>query len=182
VNPHASPFFLFIDLKERRFFPQTFSNLFMNYSKTIDKILTVFLTISIITASALTIYVIITPKKGEEFTEFYILGEGGKAVGYPSSLAAGEEGEIIVGVVNHEYKNVSYLFRAEIENRTIGEKEIQLAHNETLEFPFTFSFPETSEKGKKKLEFFLFKENQSEDGSINASEPYRNLHLWIDVR
>ncbi|MCW3129026.1 MAG: DUF1616 domain-containing protein [Methanophagales archaeon] len=154
----------------------------MNYSKTIDKILTVFLTISIITASALTIYVIITPKKGEEFTEFYILGEGGKAAGYPSSLAAGEEGEIIVGVVNHEYKNVSYLFRAEIENRTIGEKEIQLAHNETFEFPFTFSFPETSEKGKKKLEFFLFKENQSEDGSINASEPYRELHLWIDVR
>ena len=182
MNPHASPFFLFIDLEERRFFPQTFSNLFMNYTKTIDKILTVFLTISIITASALAIYVIITPKKGEEFTEFYILGEKGKAAGYPSSLSAGEEGEVIVGVVNHEYKNVSYLFRAEIENRTIGEKEIQLAHNETLEFPFTFSFPETSEKGKKKLEFFLFKENQSEDGGINAAKPYRNLHLWIDVR
>ncbi len=154
----------------------------MQNSKTLDKILTVLLIISIITASALTIYVIITPKKGEEFTEFYILGKEGKAADYPTSLSAGEEGEVIVGVVNHEYKNVSYLFRAEMENRTIGEKEIQLAHNETLEFPFTFTFPETSEKGMNKLKFFLFKENQSEGGSINASEPYRELHLWIDVR
>ena len=35
-------------------------------SKTVDKILTVILIIAIITAAALTIYVIITPKKGEE--------------------------------------------------------------------------------------------------------------------
>ena len=161
---------------------QTFSKCFMKNSKTIDKILTVLLIISIITASALTIYVIIAPKKGEEFTEFYILGKEGKAADYPSNLFTGEEGAVIVGVVNHEYKNVSYLFRAEIENKTIGEKEIQLAHNETLEFPFTFTFPETSEKGKKRLNFFLFKENQSGGRSINADKPYRELHLWIDVR
>jgi len=148
-------------------------------SKTLDKILTVILIIAIITAAALTIYVIITPKKGEEFTEFYILGEEGNASGYPSSLSAGEEGTVIVGVVNHEYEPISYLFRVEIGNRTVGEREIQLAHNETLEFPFTFTFTE-SEKGKKKLELFLFKENETE--GIGAAEPYRELHLWIDVR
>jgi uncharacterized membrane protein len=111
----------------------------MKNAKTLDKILTVILIIAIITAAALTIYVIITPKKGEEFTEFYILGEGGNASNYPSSLSAGEEGTVIVGVVNHEYEPISYLFRAEIENKTFGEKEIQLAHNETVEFPFTFT-------------------------------------------
>ncbi|NQE04540.1 hypothetical protein C5S32_01600 [ANME-1 cluster archaeon GoMg1] len=146
-------------------------------AKTLDKILTVILIIAIITAAALTIYVIITPKKGEEFTEFYILGEGGNASNYPSNLSAGEEGTVIVGVVNHEYEPVTYLFRAEIENKTIGEREMQLAHNETVEFPFTFS---GSEKGKKKLEFLLFKQNQSE--SINLTTPYRELHLWIDFR
>lgn len=151
----------------------------MQDSKTLDKILTVLLIISIIAASALTIYVIITPKKGEEFTEFYILDEAGKAADYPTSLSIGEEGEVIVGVVNREYENISYLFRAETENRTIGEKEIELAHNETLEFPFTFSFT-ASEKGRKKLKFVLFKGNQSE--GIGAAEPYRELHLWIDVR
>ncbi|MCK4475552.1 MAG: DUF1616 domain-containing protein [Methanophagales archaeon] len=158
----------------------------MKNSKTLDKILTVLLIISIITASALTIYAWWHWGKGEEFTEFYILGEGGKAADYPSRLSAGEEGKVIVGVVNHEYEPVSYLFRAEIENRTIGEKEIQLAHNETLEFTFTFTFPETSEKGRKKLEFFLFKENQSESEGgregIGAAEPYLELHLEIDVR
>jgi len=79
---------------------------------------------------------------------------------------------VIVGVVNHEYKNVSYLFRARLENRTIGERSFQLAYNETLEFPFIF----TGEgEGRKKLEFLLFKENQTEI-------PYRELHLWVIVQ
>ena len=153
----------------------------MKSAKTLDKILTVILIIAIITAAALTIYVIVTPKKGEEFTEFYILGEEGNASGYPSSLSAGEEGTVIVGVVNHEYEPVAYLFSAEIENKTIGEREIQLAHNETVEFPFIFTFSR-GEKGKKKLDFLLFKQNQNQRESINLTAPYRELHLWIDVR
>jgi uncharacterized membrane protein len=144
--------------------------------KNLDKILTVILLIAIITALAATVYVMVTPKKGEEFTEFYILGPGGKAADYPTDLSAGEKGEVIVGIVNHEYENVSYLFRAEIENRTIGKRSFQLAHNETLEFPFVFTVTASQdEKERKKLEFLLFKENQTE-------KPYRNLHLWINVQ
>jgi uncharacterized membrane protein len=137
----------------------------------LDRVLTVILLIAIITALVATVYVIITPKHGEEFTEFYILGPSGKAADYPTDLSVGERGEVIVGVVNHEYETVSYLFRAEIENRPIGEKSFQLAHNETLEFPFVFT---VEEEGRKKLEFLLFRGNQTE-------EPYRELHLWIDV-
>ena len=148
-------------------------------TKVLDKILTVLLIISITAASALTIYVITAPKKGEEFTEFYILGPSGKAADYPTSLSVGEKGEVIVGVVNHEYEPVSYLFRVEIENRTIGERNVQLAHNETVEFLFPFS---GGEKGKKKLEFLLFKQNQNQRESINLTAPYRELHLWIDFR
>jgi uncharacterized membrane protein len=74
-------------------------------------------------------------------------------------LSAGEKGEVIVGVVNHEYENVSYLFRAEIESRTIGEKKFQLTHNETLEFPFVFTVTATQdEKERNKLEFLSFKD------------------------
>ena len=76
----------------------------------LDRVLTVILLIAIITALVATVYVIITPKHGEEFTEFYILGPSGKAADYPTDLSVGECGEVIVGVVNHEYKNVSYLF------------------------------------------------------------------------
>jgi uncharacterized membrane protein len=139
--------------------------------KNLDKILSIILIITIIIALAMVMYVIVTPKKGEEFTEFYILGTGGKAAEYPTSLSVGEIGEVIVGVVNHEYEDVSYLFRAEIDNRSIGEKRLQLAHNETLEFPFVFT---TEEIGRKKLEFKLFKENKT-------NETYRDLHLWIDI-
>ncbi len=139
-------------------------------SERLDKVLTIILVSAIITALAATVYVIVTPKKGEEFTEFYYLGPGGKATDYPTNLSSAEKGEVIVGVVNHEYENVSYLFRAEIENRTIGTKSFQLAHNETLEFPFVFT---AGEKGKKKLEFLLFKEG--------TATPYLNLHLWIEI-
>jgi uncharacterized membrane protein len=149
--------------------------------KSLDKILTVILLIAIIAALAATVYVIVTPKKGEKFTEFYIIGPGGKAADYPTDLSAGKKGEVIVGIVNHEYENVSYLFRAEIENRTIGEKKFQLTHNETLEFPFVFTVTASQdEKGRKKLEFLLFKEGQGE--GEGAAMPYRNLHLWINVQ
>ena len=41
----------------------------------------------------MTAYVIITPKEGEKFTEFYILGPNGTASDYPTELKVGEEGE-----------------------------------------------------------------------------------------
>lgn len=72
--------------------------------KRLDKILTIILLIAIITALAATVYVIVTPKKGEEFTEFYILGPSGKAADYPRDLSVGERGEVIVGVVNTNTK------------------------------------------------------------------------------
>ncbi len=42
------------------------------------------------------------------FTEFYVLDPGGKAEDYPTNLKIGEEGEVIIGIVNHEYTNSSY--------------------------------------------------------------------------
>src|SRR5712692_9394248 len=39
---------------------------------------------------------------GEPFTEFYVLGPGGKAEGYPRRLLVGEPGRVILGVINHE--------------------------------------------------------------------------------
>jgi uncharacterized membrane protein len=49
---------------------------------------------------------------------------------------------------------------------------IQLAHNESLEFPFVFT---AEERGRKKLEFKLFK------GNI-TNESYRDLHLLMDIK
>ena len=74
----------------------------------LDKALTIILIITIIISIAALVYVIVTPKQGEKFTEFYILGPGGKAYDYPTSVQAGNSSTVIVGVVNHEYTLVNY--------------------------------------------------------------------------
>ncbi len=74
----------------------------------LDKALKVFLICSILLSVATFIYVVITPKEGEHFTEFYILGPEGKASNYTTKYILGEKGTITVGIVNHEYKPVNY--------------------------------------------------------------------------
>ena len=145
--------------------------LFRTTGTKIDKILSAVLIISIVLALSVTVYVIVTPKEGEKFTEFYVLGPGGKAEDYPTSLKVGEEGEVIIGVVNHEYTNTSYQLEVRLNGEVIDEKSIELMHNETWESPFTFRATRAGEN--QKLEFLVFK-----DG---LKEPYRSLHLWLDV-
>lgn len=138
----------------------------------IDKILSVILIISIILAIFMLVYVIVTPKEGEKFTEFYILGPDGTASDYPTDLKVGEEGEVIIGVVNHEYANITYQLEVKLEGDVIHEKSIELMHDETWESPFTFKAKKAGED--QKLEFLLFKEDKA--------EVYRSLHLWVDVQ
>jgi uncharacterized membrane protein len=137
----------------------------------IDKILTVVLIISIILAISMTVYVILTPKEGEKFTEFYVLGPGGMAEEYPTNLTVGEEGEVIIGVVNHEYAAVTYQLELKVNGGVIDQKSIVLTHNETWEGPFTFRAMKEGED--QKLEFLLYK--------VGEEGIYRSLHLWMDV-
>jgi len=137
----------------------------------IDRILTVILIISIIVAISMTVYVIVTPKEGEKFTEFYIMGMNGTADEYPTELMAGEVAGVIVGVVNHEYSNTTYLLEVNINETIIGQESIHLLHNETWEWPFEFSLNESGDD--QKLEFLLYTQD--------LDEVYRSLHLWVDV-
>ena len=148
----------------------------------VDKILTAILIISIVLALSVTVYVIITPKEGEKFTEFYVLGPGGMAEEYPTNLTVGEEGEVIIGVVNHEYAAVSYQLELKVNGGVIDQKSIVLTHNETWEGPFTFKPKKAGED--QKLEFLLYKNpfNKSVYGEEDEEEIYRALHLWVDVK
>ncbi len=54
-------------------------------------------------ALAVTAFFVATSRgSSESFTEFYVLGPGGKAEGYPSEAKVGENATVILGVVNHE--------------------------------------------------------------------------------
>jgi uncharacterized membrane protein len=142
----------------------------------LDKALTVVLIFSILLSVATLVYVILTPKEGEHFTEFYIIGPDGKADNYPTKYILGENGTVIVGVVNHEYKPVNYTIEIRLENKSLpipeNQRQINLEHNMSWEEPVTFTPP--FEGKNMRLEFLLFNET---DKNI----PYRDLHLWIDV-
>ncbi|MCK4367223.1 MAG: DUF1616 domain-containing protein [Thermoplasmata archaeon] len=157
---------------------------------TLDKVLTIALVISIITAVSVLVYALTVPRVGERFTEFYILDESGMAEDYPTSLNATENATVIIGVANHEFANVSYTVRkdlvtiqwvyntsaerdepVEISRVTLHEEIVILDHEDMWEASLNFSIADV---GDYKLEFLLYK-----DGDM--SEAYNSLHLWIDV-
>jgi len=138
----------------------------------VDKILTVALVGAIIFAVGSLYYVATTPKVGEKFTEFYILGPGGKAEGYPREMKVNEEKEVIVGIVNHEYRPVSYTAEVRMDGQVkkrLGPCELN--HEEKWEGSVGFSALQPHEN--LKVEFLLFKDGES--------EPYRSLHLWVNI-
>jgi len=137
----------------------------------LDKGLSIVLIASIIGSFATLVYVVVTPKTGERFTEFYVIGPNETASDYPTALKVGEEGKVVIGIVNHEYENVTYRLEVIFNGSLIHEEHVFLIENEKLEIPFTFKATKKGEK--QKLEFLLYKDQQI--------EPYRALHLWINV-
>lgn len=138
----------------------------------LDKVLTVVLVMAVLFAAGSIYYVVTTPKTGEKFTEFYILGMGGKAEGYPREIKAGEKGEVILGIANHEYAKISYFVETRIDGEETGRLgPVELGHEEKWEEPLAFS--PARPKKEVKVEFLLYREGDA--------EPYRSTHLWVDV-
>jgi uncharacterized membrane protein len=138
----------------------------------IDRALTVILVITIIISVSVLVYVVVTPKQGEKFTEFYILGSKGKAYDYPTSVVSGQNSTVIIGIVNHEYVPVNYTMRMAIQNNTFLRRDVRLDHNQTWESPVSYALQQPGDN--QKLEFLLYKE-------YNFTTPYRDLHLWVNV-
>lgn len=152
------------------------SEIMENSESKLDRALTVFLILSILLSVATLAFVVLSPKEGEHFTEFYLLGPQGKADNYTTDYMLGQSGTLIVGIVNHEYRPINYTMEVRLENKSLplpeNVKHITLAHNDTWEEPVTLIPP--FEGQRMKLEFMLYNET---DKSI----PYRDLHLWINV-
>ncbi len=140
----------------------------------LDKALSVILAVSILGTIAVLIYVVAFPKVGEKFTEFYILGLGGKAIDYPKELTVGESGKVIVGIVNHEQKTTRYRIEVRINGTKKNEVGPVVLDNEG-KWENTLSFIPDTVGDNEKVEFFLYKDNDTEP-------PAEQLHLWIDVK
>ena len=89
-------------------------------------------------------------------------------------MELGEKAGITIGIINHEYKTVSYI----IELTVNGEKysrfgPVTLLNEEKFEQDIIFT-PEIAGQDQK-IEFFLYKNGEA--------EPYMEpLRLWIDVK
>lgn len=143
---------------------------FQGESKT-GKILSVILIISILFAVATTVYIIVMPKEGESFTEFYILGPNGTASNYPTNLTSNQVGNVIIGVVNHENKNTSYKVLVTSNNTVLMDKTVNLQDGQKIEIPFNFT---SGDPGERKIEFLLYK-------LPDTNNIYRSLHLWVNI-
>jgi uncharacterized membrane protein len=97
----------------------------------LDQVITVILAASILIAVVSLVFVIITPKTGEKFTEFYILGSEGIADDYPRDLTDGQNETIILGIVNHEYRAINYTVEIWLVNQTISHNATT-GENETI--------------------------------------------------
>ena len=162
----------------------------------LDRLLSVILIIALVAALATTVFVIVVPKEGEKFTEFFILGEKQKAADYPTVLEVGENGTLFIGIGNHEYRNVTYtvetyLLQMDFNQTTntsslnamdrIDRFTVPVPFNETRILPYTLTPDRT---GYNRVEFLLFNETVPSDavsGMDRINSSYRDLHLWLTV-
>ena len=71
------------------------------------RVMSITLVLAILGALGTLGYTIANPGE-ESFTEFYVLGLSGEATDYPQELVVGEEGKVIVGIINREHEPVTY--------------------------------------------------------------------------
>ncbi|UTB32607.1 MAG: DUF1616 domain-containing protein [Methanobacterium sp. ERen5] len=140
----------------------------MKFDKVASLILLILLAASIVAV----IYITVNPQSGEKFTEFYILGENGKAGNYPANLTLGETGNLTMGIVNREQNTTSYDLVVQLNGNQLYNNIFTLTKNETKEIPL--SFTTTTIGQNQKMEFMLYK-------LPNNTNVYRSLTLYINV-
>jgi len=140
-----------------------------------NKILSSILGIFILATTGAIVYVANSPPARGTFTEFYILATDGKAEGYPEELAVGEEGRVILGIVNHEYQEIYYRVIIQIngvQNQEIGP--VVLEHKEQWEQEVSF-IPNTAGEDVE-VEFLLYKEKE---GQLEYAD---SLRFSLDIK
>lgn len=138
-----------------------------------DRALSIALALVLLGTLGALAYTVAVPAAKESFTEFYILGPEGQAQNYPAQLMPGEEGKVVVGVINREQKPAVY--RIEVRVNGVLDKEVSLPVLEPGEkWERMVSFDLAQAGARQKVEFLLYKQGQA--------EVYQNLHLWVDVQ
>jgi uncharacterized membrane protein len=138
-----------------------------------DKALSVVLLVVVLGAIGTLCYVIIAPRSGEKFTEFYVRATNGEETNYPQELYLGETYDVTIVIINHEQQEMPYRVEIQSAGTVIGELGPVVLKNEQA-WEQEFGFTPLSSGDNQKVEFFLYKQGQT--------EIYRTLHLRFDVK
>jgi uncharacterized membrane protein len=154
--------------------------------------------ISILAALGVLIYTIASPRVGERFTEFYILGRAGQATDYPRDFAlsqgkvisvtysqdqavAASNGRVTMGIVNQEQQETVYEVKLTINGEPAAIDSgagtvailgpITLQQGQKWEEEIGFAPAQAGEK--QRVDFIL----------LVGGQPYFEdpLHLWINA-
>ena len=164
-----------------------------------NKALSIILAFAILGTVGVLIYTVSSPKVGERFTEFYILGLENKAIDYPTEFimeanqvvsvwygdaataVSDNTGRVTLGIVNQEQQQTSYSVSIQIDGQPViiaynGQNvsrlnAILLEQGEKWEGEIGFAPIHTGEN--QKVEFLLYKDN--------SAESYKSLHLWSNA-
>jgi uncharacterized membrane protein len=171
-----------------------FSWIFIPGSTVYDQVVSALLIIAVLVTAVTAVYVVVVPKEGETFTEFYILGPDHLAFGYPKEFVPGRGQSITIGIGNHEFTGVTYFVEIFAVNQSagsvngpgiidrmerIGGYERFLAHNTTQEDTVTFIIRDAGFNQVRVLLFRTSPPPDTEGGPDRIDASYRDLRLWI---
>jgi uncharacterized membrane protein len=166
----------------------------------LGKILTLVLALVVVAAVITVSLALAMPKNGEKFSEMYLLGASGKADNYPTifmvyqgrvttvsydggeSWFEGDLGQITVGIVNQEQKDMTYTLKLQVDGQPAnlvydGEilpqiDQIKLDNQEKWEQAIGFAPMHAGDN--QKAEFFLYE--------AGAANPLETVHIWVNTR
>jgi len=126
-------------------------------------------------ASAL-VYALFAPSAGETYTEFYLLGPSGMMQGYPQNFTLGNEQSVIVGITNHEGRDVNYTVVAQLNSSQTSETlytgTVAVANGENVQK--TIALRPTLTGNDMQINFLLYRDN-------DLTAPYRETYLLVNV-
>ncbi|USZ69752.1 DUF1616 domain-containing protein (plasmid) [Halorussus salilacus] len=163
-------------------------------SSTLDTALNVVLVVSVLVAVGGGVYAVLGPQESQTFTEFYLLGENETgelaADGYPETIARGENATVVVGIGNHEHRDVEYSVVVQLQqvretndsstvtdSRELDRFRAAVGDNETVHRRHEFAPGTTGER--LRLQYLLYVDEPPEDPS--AGNAYRSVHVWVNV-
>ncbi len=141
-----------------------------------DRILSILLVVSLLLSLSVVVYAVITPAQSDSYAEFYILNSNGKAGDYPTQFPLANATPLIVGVVNHEGRTVTYdLVITQNESsqlKTIHSEQFTVNDNDQWEK--TVLLRPDAAGSNIEFRFLLYEQG-------NSTTPYRETHLFANV-